>query len=271
MAARNPAFRYEEQDKVQSWVNSQNFEQDQLGKLVKGAEARRPNSRQLYNTAMTLANDECIEPCRVTGTSWLNTMGLNRSQLNTTMPSAKHMQPVLGGRGLAGACGKASTLTMGVTGQQTPANAEFTLGAKQPVLGNFEDDGESIHSICTHSSHEAAQSSRMGSKKKLKSGMYDRVADDVVMKLKWLHKKLSKSWVPERLQMHQLSFKQVVAGEIAIITRSTNPEEVRCRLHILQKLAYWNMQGQGWPRVRDIYCAILHSIEEGEANWQSTF
>lgn len=31
------------------------------------------------------------------------------------------------------------------------------------------------------------------------------------------------------------------------------------------------MQGQGWPRVRDIYMAILHSIEEGEASFSSTF
>lgn len=75
----------------------------------------------------------------------------------------------------------------------------------------------------------------------------------------------------KRLLVHQLQFEHVIAGELAIIMRSTNPDEVRCRLHILQKLANWNLQEQGWPRVRDIYTGILHRLEEGEATWSDTF
>lgn len=144
-------------------------------------------------------------------------------------------------------------------------------GHQNPGLG-WQDDGESISSHTSQFSAKAVRSDKSENvKKKLKSGMYDKIADDVVMKLKWPHKRLDPRWVTPRPLVHQLSFEQVVAGEVSIIMRSTDDEEVRGRLHILRKLAYWNMQGEGWPRLREIYISILHSLEEGEAQWDSSF
>lgn len=143
--------------------------------------------------------------------------------------------------------------------------------ASIPIIGGL-DDGESISSHDSKFSAEVNRSDKSDTeKKKLKSGMYAKVADDVVKQLKWPHKKLATRWVPSRLQMNQLTFEHVVAGELAIIQRATDPEEVRSRLHILQKVAYWNMQNEGWSRVREVYMSILHSIEEGEATFKSTF
>lgn len=276
LAAKAPSFRYQgaensklrvsfaEHDKVQNWVDSQQFT------TVKGKKAPFQTKREMLATANALIDDDCLEQCRVTGTSRLNTMGLSRKQLSTgSLHVRRQNAPVIGTMpGLVTQIQPSAGASAGQLGAM--ANAETRLGAKQSLIGQV-DDGESVHSFCSIRSDIAKGSDCSNAKKKVKSGMYDKIADDVVFKLKWPHKKLSKSWVPERLQMHQLTFEQVVAGEISIIMKSEDPEEVRCRLHILQKLAYWNMQGQGWPRVRDIYCAILHSIEEGDANWQSTF
>lgn len=85
------------------------------------------------------------------------------------------------------------------------------------VIGQL-DNGESICSHDSKVSLEANKSDKSDTaKRKLKSGMYAKVADDVVRQLKWPHKKLATQWVPNRLQMNQLSFEQVVAGELNLI------------------------------------------------------
>lgn len=145
-----------------------------------------------------------------------------------------------------------------------------SASTRTPVIGKI-DDGESICSFDSRISGGNRSDKSETDRKKLKSGMYAKVADDVVRQLKWPHKKLATRWVPGRLLMNQLTFEQVVAGELGIIQRSTDPEEVRGRIHILQKVAYWNMQAEGWPRVREVYMSILHAIEEGEANFKSSF
>lgn len=224
--------------------------------------ADREQNRGTDNLALaeTLVNEEFLETCRNTGTSRLNPLGLSKQVSDSRLPSMR----------TAGTARHQSWLTETAPGMKGMENPHL---AKQPVLGNTQDDGESVASFCSRLSLQGVKSDTSESKreKKIKSGMYDKVADDVIVKLKWPHKRLSKVWVPDRVQPNQLTFEQVVAGEIAIILRSTDPDEVRGRLHILQKLAYWNMQAQGWHRVRDIYMAILHSIEEGEASFSSSF
>lgn len=226
-------------------------------KGVKVVDSKRDSN---YAIAETLVNEEFLQPCRTSGTSRLNTLGLSKQKSDSRLLLGK-------GRQVAGGLTTSSTLR-GATGGPTFSTSK--AGASKPTTGANED-GESMFSFATKLSGEAGRSDISNPKTKVKSGMYDKIADEVILKLKWPHKRLSRVWVPERVQPNQMTFEQVVAGEIAIILRSENPEEVRCRLHILQKLAYWNMQGQPWQRVRDIYMAILHSIEEGEANFQSTF
>lgn len=246
----------EDNRKVVHWLETQCNDADERGmqsrfgnKWVQGPVQGSVQLGQPYRQAMALANDTNLASCRTTGVSRLDSLGLSQSKLRRVQWS----EPVLGA--VAGEQLARSRM------QQRPT----------PVIGR-QDDGESIISHHSRVSLDANKSDVSASKKtKVKSGMYDKIADDVVMKLKWLHKKLDSRWVSPRPLVHQMLFEHVVAGEIAVIMRSDNPEEVRCRLHILQKLAYWNLQGEGWPRVREIYVGILQSLEEGEAQWTSTF
>lgn len=276
LAARHAAYnRYESREvsfghskHVADWLNSQELNLEVKGDM---SVAREDNNRQnqgtmtrafphdytqhdCYNSAMQLANDDNLTVCRQTGTTRLNTMGLARSQVlgaTQSQPPEETREQLRNKHAMAGAIPKK-------TGNL--------------VIGKL-DDGESLASFVTHASMvvNRTDGEEGTEKKKLKSGMYDKVADDVVIKLKWPRKKLSRRWVPEKLSINQLQFEHVVAGELAIIQRSDNPDEIRFRTHMLQKVAYWNMQGQGWPRVRNLYFAMLHAIEEGDATFQSTF
>lgn len=263
VSARHAAIsRYEEQtpgttgpSRVEQWVNDhaagatnrESIHRVDLSAQTKHAKQQKHSTDNPYTTALELANDDNLIPCRQTGVSRLDTLGLGVRKLQRAGKS----EPMLGERFDA----------------LRPKQVGFE---RQPVVGR-QDDGESIKSIHSLMSDEVQKSETSEKKRKVKSGMYDKIADDVVMKLKWPHKKLDPRWVIKKPLMNQLQFEHVIAGEIAIILRSTNPDEVRCRLHILQKLSYWNLQDQGWPRVRDIYTSILHRLEEGEATWSDTF
>lgn len=227
--------------------------------------AERGNKDLLFEGAMALTNDNELVMCRETGTSRLRTMGLMPEQL---LKKGRRSEPLTDpvGKEEKNLVKQASTSRLPGTTRQT------NVMTTNPVIGKV-DDGESL---CSHDSKiclEVVRSEKSDGEKKhkLKSGMYAKVADDIVKQLKWPHKRLSTRWVPTRLQMNQLTFEQVVAGELAIIQKSTDPEEVRSRIHILQKVAYWNMQSEGWSRVREVYMSILHSIEEGDANFKSSF
>lgn len=226
-----------------------------------GTRKAQYNRNNMFNDAMALTNDGDLIECRETGTSRLRGMGL--SQEFAAPKKGRRSEPLVDL--------PQKTEHKGMTKQMNtshlPMTAEMTMN--NPVIGK-PDDGESL---CSHDSRVSIEAvkSEMESKRKIKSGMYAKVADDVVRQLKWPHKKLATRWVPARLQMNQLTFEQVVAGELAIIQRATDPEEVRSRIHILQKIAYWNMQSEGWPRVQEVYMSILHAIEEGEANFTATF
>lgn len=288
LASKNA--RYEEVDTVQSklvqtghWVNKQNAQKQSTEKLretrtigkpskgkgvsvkFKGTDKREGQAGAIsahnLDIADALVNDDYLEQCRFTGTSRLNTLGLSRQQSDSRLQQARRPSPMVPLQQWS----RAGVHSLGAVTTEPAAQ-------NKSAAGNGED-GESILSFRSGLSEQGARSdtSEKKKEKKLKSGMYDKVANDVVFKLKWPHKRLSRVWVPERVQPGQMTFEQVVAGEIAVILRSSNLDEVRARLQILQKVAYWNMQGQGWPRVRDVYMAILHSIEEGEASFDSTF
>lgn len=235
---------------VNSWVQGTNRPKSVKAKSsTKKASDKQVQfscAERTLNDAMKLADDNNLIICRDSGTSRLNSLGLSRDQL---------LQSGVG-------VGTKSKAPVGPT--------KSTQQTKLPPVVGAVDDGESICSFGTRASHEANRSDK-SENRKIRSGMYDKIADDVVMKLKWPHKKLPVRWVTEKPTMQQMSFEQVVAGELSIIQKATDPEEVRSRIHILKKLACWNMQDQGWPRVREVYIAILHSIEEGESTWKSTF
>ena len=93
----------------------------------------------------------------------------------------------------------------------------------------------------------------------------------MLVKHMWLHMNQNLCYVTESLTFNQLTFQQFVGGECRTILKATNDEEVYGRLRILSKIAYLFEQCKNWDRARSTYFAILSSIEEGEANWNSSF
>lgn len=236
------------------------------GKQSNALNVPKPNYNrdELYENAMALTNDNDLITCRETGTFRLRGMGLAQEQI--TNKRGRRSEPL----GEPHLCEGPKTMSKQSSTSRLMERIPATMMVNNPVIGKL-DDGESLCSHDSKISIDVQKSDQPEDKRKLKSGMYAKVADDVVRQLKWPHKKLATRWVPNKLQMNQLTFEQVVAGELAIIQRSLDPEEVRSRIHILQKIAYWNMQGEGWPRVHEVYMSILHAIEEGEANFKSSF
>ena len=78
-------------------------------------------------------------------------------------------------------------------------------------------------------------------------------------------------YVTEALTFNQLSFPQFVGGECRTILKTSNAEEVYGRLRILSKVAYLYDNCKSWEKARATYFAIISSIEEGEASWNSSF
>ena len=78
-------------------------------------------------------------------------------------------------------------------------------------------------------------------------------------------------YVTEPLTFNQLNFAQFVGGEARTIVKTTDPVEIFGRLRVLSKVAYLKDQCKSWDKARAVYFAIVSSIEEGEATWNSSF
>ena len=104
-----------------------------------------------------------------------------------------------------------------------------------------------------------------------KSGFLDKPLSQVVHKLKWPHMNQNPRYVTNSLMFNQLNFCQLIGGECRTIMRTSDPIERMGRLRILSKVAYMHDQCRDWEKARGAYFAILCSIEEGEASWDSSF
>ena len=62
-----------------------------------------------------------------------------------------------------------------------------------------------------------------------------------------------------------------MGGECRTIACTINEQELQGRLLVLSKVAYLFNQCTSWDRARSVYFAIVGSIEEGEADWGSSF
>ena len=145
-------------------------------------------------------------------------------------------------------------------------------------MGDMESDGESavttISCITKQSSVKSVKSKYITSlsrNKDLRSGFLDKPRSTVMVKHKWPHMNQNSRYVTEALTFNQLTFPQFVGGECRTILKSTDSSEVNGRLRILSKVAYLFEQCRNWDRARSTYFAIISSIEEGKADWGSSF
>ena len=82
------------------------------------------------------------------------------------------------------------------------------------------------------------------------------------------------AYEPESSIHHQssdLNFQQFVGGECRMIIKTEHVNELYGCLRIMSKIAYLYDQCKSWDRARSAHFAIISSIEEGEAGWNSSF
>ena len=126
-----------------------------------------------------------------------------------------------------------------------------------------ENDGESVAGT------DASDRSRK--KDRRKSGFLEKPRSNVIVRLKWPHMNQNPRYVTSPLTFNQLNFLQFVGGECRTILKTADGEELYGRLTIFSKIAYLYDQCKSWEKARAAYFAIIGSIEEGEANWNSSW
>ena len=143
--------------------------------------------------------------------------------------------------------------------------------AKQAEEG--DSDGESTYTIKSEMSQltRASSSAFTQGKGIVKSGFLGKPRSSVLVKQCWPHMNQDPRYVTQPLSFNQLNFAQFVGGECRTIMRTKNETEIYGRLRVLSKISYLYDVCGSWERAKVTYFAILGSIEEGEANWTSSF
>ena len=118
-------------------------------------------------------------------------------------------------------------------------------------------------------------SSAKGKKKKLtklKSGILAKPQHTIISKsVLWAHSMLSFDVLEKEVaSFSQLSFSQLILGEAECITREgVDQDEIKSRLHILKKLAYYESV-LSIDKLRDLYKSFMCNIEKGWIAWGDT-
>ena len=133
-------------------------------------------------------------------------------------------------------------------------------------------DSDSSSSSESDSDSDSASSSTENCKSKKskakKSGIVSKPTDKVKNPQSFPHNYLQFEYVNKDLKFKQLNFKQLVAGELEIISHfCKNEAENEGRLKLLQKISYYASVYQ-WSSILDFYAAWLRQIEIGKKSWK---
>ncbi len=138
-------------------------------------------------------------------------------------------------------------------------------------MSKFDPDNiESVTSSSSDSDGRHTKKSKGKKSKKNKSGMYAKATDHVARRQIWPHLALGDEYPGKRLTFKSLDFPLYVAGELEIITctsQKISDTERRGRLHLLKAISYLHKHAD-WDMVRDIYASILNRVEQGLLSWE---
>lgn len=111
-----------------------------------------------------------------------------------------------------------------------------------------------------------------GKEKRIKSGKFAKSHVDLVREEIWPHVSVLRKY-SKRVPFDQLDFEMFTAGETRIISAMMHkePEKAAGRLKVLCKVAHWLCKCRDWPAVRNLFEAIIESVEMGEEEWMSGF
>ena len=87
----------------------------------------------------------------------------------------------------------------------------------------------------------------------------------------WPHNHLDPHFVSNMPKFKDISWDQLVAGEVAISLQAWYCTQTMGRLHLLKQLAYWKLCSGNLQKVCQLYMAVVRAIEEGESSWSSNF
>ena len=63
-------------------------------------------------------------------------------------------------------------------------------------------------------------------------------------------------------KFQDISWDQLVAGEVAIILQAKSHTQAMGRLHLLKQLTYWKLCSGNLYKVQQLYMAVVKAIEE---------
>lgn len=119
---------------------------------------------------------------------------------------------------------------------------------------------------------DEAQCEKGDGKLKIKSGKFAKSHTDLVKEESWPHLNVLRQY-SRRTSFDQMDFEAFVAGETRVIGAmwGRNEQQAKGRLKVLCRIAHWMCKCKDWCAVRNIYKAIIESMEMGEAEWWHSF
>ena len=123
----------------------------------------------------------------------------------------------------------------------------------------IESDGESSINLGGSKKHTT----------KMKSGMMALPSENIKSQEIWPHYNLGFGYVTSAIQFNQISFEQYIVEESKMIQKSSDPIEIKGRLSLMARLAYLKQKGHAWSLLRNLYAAIVNSIEQHDSTWSS--
>lgn len=135
-----------------------------------------------------------------------------------------------------------------------------------------EEPGKDIEMKCSAEVEDGDRVQKTGEKTKVKSGKFAKSHRELVREESWPHVNVLRQYA-KRTSFDAMDYETFVAGESRIISSMWHKDVRRAhgRLKVLCKVAHWMCKCRDWVAVRNIYEAIIESIEMGEADWQDGF
>ena len=178
----------------------------------------------------------------------------NQAGLNPVNPTSTIHNTGSGGNICVGAVAAGAAMTKankGLEGNPGVVGAVLTVQA-----GVDEEESESDN-----------QSDTGKKRKKLESGINAKPAQNVKSVQIWPHYNLQCAYAATPLTFNQLTFEQLIAGETKTISNSADNVEKLGRLNLLNRLSVLRNKGYPWPKLRNLYAAVVREIKMHNIMW----
>ena len=132
------------------------------------------------------------------------------------------------------------------------------------LVGEESDDDDGFNNLRTSMESDG----KLLARKKLRSGLYRKAADEVVVPQRWPHLSLRNEYRSMNMAFNDLSLPLFVAGELEIISQASDPSEQTGRLQVLTSLMYdASSPKHELSDVLKCYAAWVREIELGTYKW----